>query len=578
MAKKSEMNSMRRKVIADSAPQRKAESQADDQINSLADIGTKLDEQQIASELIADTVESKGNQITSAINDVEAGVELTAEYAEKNNDALGKLNETSLAISDKLTKLANLLTTKTEDAQVINPSTGTSIETISEQIPEPAEQPALEDLLEQLIPPMDNNNPDADFFPPTPQPVEEEENKKDEEDLEKKREKFFDGKFGALTKGIKSGFGKSIALTDKIASMLFSYTVTALVQMAKTAAMVMGVIMLIDVLKIHFEYWTSLFESSFTKFNEQAKEWGPLLESISEMSKEIIKTFTKGDWGGLAAAIGKGLVDIVDKLAETMMLGMGKLLAGLLRAMGFDEAADNVEGASIDRFQSLTGAQLDEEDAKKRAKYVDKQEREYDERPEWQRKLSARWQKATGQVTEEEYQRLLSGEKKQGAYSDMSEDDRVKLIMARNDAEAELKRTKRYVEKTDADDSDRMKSAEEAVNSSRTRYKELEAISPEAANTLKDDLDRLEDLLKSKSSESVEKAQPIPAAEQTEAKQSVSIQNATQSRETLTKTSSDGNSTVNVTTAVNKNSTNVYQMPPRTSTPAPGMGGSMKTN
>lgn len=577
MTKKSEMNSMRRRVIADSAPQKKAESQADAQINSLDDIGRRLDDQQASTELISDVVETKSNEIIQSVDDVAAGVELTAEASERTTDAVSKLNDTTSLINDKLTKLADLLSKKHDVQQdVQKTSPGTALETITEQIPDTPEQPPLDELLERLIPPQDNRIPDSDFFPPVEEPEEKKEDKKESED---KNKKFFDLKFGELTKGVKAGFGKTISLTDKISNMLFSYTVTALAQMAKTAAMVMGVIMLIDLIKVHFNYWTKLFEKNFVEFNKQAKEWGPLLTSISEMSNEIVKAFVKGDWGGLAKAIGSGLVDVIDKLGETIMLGMGKLLAGMLRALGFTDSADNIEGAALDRFQSVTGAELSEEDAQMRAKYVDRQEREYDEQPEWKRNLSARFQKFTGQIDDDEYNRLLKGDKKQAAYADLSDEERLKIITARNNAEAELKRTKEYVERTDASDSARMDSAKDAVQSTSSRYKELEALSSEVAKDLKVELDQLQNLLDSKTSATAPVAEPIPAAEQPEVKQSASIKAAADNREVARMREANTQSQpIQVNTAVNKNSTHVYRMPPQTSTSAPGMQGAMKTS
>lgn len=577
MTKKSEMNSMRRRVIADSAPQKKAESQADAQINTLEDIGRRLDDQQASTDLISDVIETKSNEIIKSVEDVSAGVELTAEASERTTDAVSKLNDTASLINDKLTKLADLLSKKHDVQQDVQKTgTGTSLETITEQVPDAPVQQPLEELLERLIPPQDDRRPDADFFPSTEEQEEKAEPKKETED---KNKKFLDLKFGELIKSVKSGFGKTISLTDKISSMLFSYTVSALAQMAKTAAMVLGVIMLIDLIKVHFNYWTKLFEKNFVEFNKQAKEWGPLLTAISEMSNEIVKSFVKGDWGGLAKAIGSGLVDVIDKLGETIMLGMSKLLAGMLRALGFNDSADNIEGAALDRFQTVTGAELDEEDAKMRAKYVDRQEREYDEKPEWKRKLSAKFQKFTGQIDDDEYNKLLSGEKKQSAYADLPEDERLKIITARNNAEAELKRTKAYVEKTDASDSTRLDSAKDAVQSTTTRYKELEKLSPEVAKDLKVELDQLQKLLDSKISEPAPTAEAIPAAEQPEVKQSASIKAAADSREAARiREYNTQPQPIQVNTAVNKNSTYVYRTPPQTSTAAPGMQGAMKTS
>ena len=190
MTKKSEMNSMRRRVIADSAPQKKAESQADAQINTLEDIGRRLDDQQASTDLISDVIETKSNEIIKSVEDVSAGVELTAEASERTTDAVSKLNDTASLINDKLTKLADLLSKKHDVQQDVQKTgTGTSLEAITEQVPDAPTQQPLEELLERLIPPQDDRRPDADFFPNT---EEQEERKEPNKETEDKYKKFLD--------------------------------------------------------------------------------------------------------------------------------------------------------------------------------------------------------------------------------------------------------------------------------------------------------------------------------------------------------------------------------------------------
>ncbi len=119
----------------------------------------------------------------------------------------------------------------------------------------------------------------------------------------------------------------------------------------------------------------------------------------------------------------------------------------------------------------------------------------------------------------------------------------------------------------------------DAVQSTTTRYKELEKLSPEVAKDLKVELDQLQKLLDSKISEPAPTAEAIPAAEQPEVKQSASIKAAADSREAArTRESNTQSQPIQVNTAVNKNSTYVYRTPPQTSTAAPGMQGAMKTS
>ncbi|PHP44925.1 hypothetical protein CR088_30195, partial [Salmonella enterica subsp. enterica serovar Dublin] len=93
MKKPQEMQTMRRKVISDNKPTQEAAKSASNTLSGLNDISTKLDDAQAASELIAQTVEEKSNEIIGAIDNVEnavsdttAGSELIAETVEIGNN------------------------------------------------------------------------------------------------------------------------------------------------------------------------------------------------------------------------------------------------------------------------------------------------------------------------------------------------------------------------------------------------------------------------------------------------------------------------------------------------------------
>ncbi|MFP9202837.1 hypothetical protein ACLI2R_17050, partial [Enterococcus faecalis] len=83
---------------------------------------------------------------------------------------------------------------------------------------------------------------------------------KQESPEEKQKKEAFNLKLSQaldkLTKTVDFGFKKSISITDKISSMLFKYTVSAAIEAAKMTAMILAVVVGIDLLMIHFKYWS----------------------------------------------------------------------------------------------------------------------------------------------------------------------------------------------------------------------------------------------------------------------------------------------------------------------------------
>ncbi|HCS4649780.1 TPA: hypothetical protein ORP60_004679, partial [Escherichia coli] len=137
MKKPQEMQTMRRKVISDNKPTQEAAKSASNTLSGLNDISTKLDDAQAASELIAQTVEEKSNEIIGAIDNVEsavsdttAGSELIAETVEIGNNINKEIGE---SLGSKLDKLTSLLEQKIQTAGI--QQTGTSLATVESAIP-----------------------------------------------------------------------------------------------------------------------------------------------------------------------------------------------------------------------------------------------------------------------------------------------------------------------------------------------------------------------------------------------------------------------------------------------------------
>ncbi|MGZ7244279.1 hypothetical protein ACXWOQ_09310, partial [Streptococcus pyogenes] len=86
--------------------------------------------------------------------------------------------------------------------------------------------------------------PNDAFFPTVPENPESDSKKGADEERKKKDSDTLSN----LLKATKSGFKASMSITDRIAGMLFKYTVTAVIEAAKTAALLFSIVLGIDVI------------------------------------------------------------------------------------------------------------------------------------------------------------------------------------------------------------------------------------------------------------------------------------------------------------------------------------------
>lgn len=555
-----------RRVIADAAPQKRNEALQEEQNTSLGTINGTLEGVQAAVEMGAEATENGLANVGNSLSDTNAGIELQL-------DELSALNSTASLISDRITKLAEKLGVKVEQA---TPQTANvpSVEVVQDSIPDPVpEIPPLDDLLQDLIPPHENRRPDSDVLPQD-EPRVIPENKDDDE----KNKKTDTDLLKALLDTTKTGFKKSISLTDRISGMLFSYTVTAVANMAKTAAMVLALIMAIDIIKIHFKYWTELFKSNFEEFTKLAGTWAPILTSISEMAQSIQDTFNEGSWTGLAEAIVKGLVNVLDTLGETIMFGLSKLVAAVLsKVPGMGDAADNIRGSAADRFQYRTGAELSEEDQDYVAKYKDNQRLKEEQDSPTERKITA-WgdRYLLGKIDDAEYEKrmkLADSDTKDPAFEGKTREQRLEMYKAQGKMQAELKRTSEYAQNTRADNTERMESAANAVSKASKNFEEFQKNNPSLAKELEPQYRFMQDEWNKKRFPTVS---PEPAEDKQESQQVKVIEKIEAQHKVGDKLASQA--PMNVNTSINKNTTTVMPMQPVTSSPAPGMGGFTKSN
>lgn len=590
MKKPQEMQTMRRKVISDNKPVQEAAKSASNTLSGLNDISTKLDDAQAASELIAQTVEEKSNEIVGAIDNVEsavsdttAGSELIAETVEIGNNINKEIGE---SLGSKLDKLTSLLEQKIQTAGI--QQTGTSLAVVESAIPVKVVEDDTAEFVGPLLPAPEavNNDPDADFFP-APQPVEP----KRESPEEKQKKEAFNLKLSQaldkLTKTVDFGFKKSISITDKISSMLFKYTVSAAIEAAKMVALIMAVVIGIDLLMVHFKYWSDkfskawdLFSTDFKTFSSETGTWGPLLQSIFESIDEIKKFWEAGDWGGLTVAIVEGLGKVLYNLGELIQLGMAKLSAAILRVIpGMKDTADEVEGRALENFQNSTGASLNKEDQEKVANYQDKRmngdlgpiAEGLDKIANWKTRAS-NWIRGVDNkealTTDEE--RAAEEEK----LKQLSPEERKNALMKANEARAAMIRFEKYADSADMSKDSTVKSVEAAYEDLKKRMDDPDlnnspAVKKELAARFSKIDATYQELKKNQPN-----AKPETSAKSPEAKQVQVIEKNKAQQAPVQQASPSINNTNNVI----KKNTVVHNMTPVTSTTAPGVFGATGVN
>lgn len=579
MKNESNQNSFRRnKLIEQMAPQRRAEALAQTQNDELGNISDVLADSQAASELLSEVVENKSNQIISSIDkvnksvqDVVAGTELTAEAITEQSNQSKALSD---ALNEKISKLSNMLEAKF--AGISTPPDGSSLKVIEDSVPEApkAETPKVPAVIEDILPPEDNK-PDAEFVPEPP--------KKDSDEGKEGDKTSLSDKIEALTKITEKGFKASVSVADRISGMLFKYTITALAETAKFAAGLLLLIFGIDAIRVYFQYFMKQFESGWKEFSDKFKEWGPLLEGLMTWAKNAETMFSEKNWLGLAEAIVRGMVNLTKNMAQLIMLGISKLISAILSKIpGMGEMAENIEASGLMSYQQNTGARLDEEDQTKIAKYHDRRSadamktaeninKKYKDKPE----LINQAEKY-GNLTKEQADQLRAGGI-DTSFRDLPEEQRLEYFKKRDTAQADIIRLTQTADNTmkpDAKDIENAKAFKADIEKQLADPIMAKGGAPKDLN-IQQLLDKMNKSLE-KFNEA-EKPKPASVAEAPETAQAKKVDEQMKAKENA-KYTQQAPTQINQQTNIKKTSKTSYNMPPQSSTPAPGMRQATKVN
>ena len=329
-----------------------AEENPLDKLNKL----DSLDSLQAATELVAETVEQKSNEVVGAVEDNTAANELTAENTQstadntqKTYEELKKLNNFSSQMNEKLRGFGVMMERR---FGVVSKNTS-GLDAIEKAIREdkqeetmPSPQPVLPTVPEQ---------PNNDNYPALPKKPQG-DNKKKKDDEKRNQDNM-----QMLIKVVRGGFKETMGVSNKIFSMLFKMTVTAMLEAAKWGAILLGIVVAIDTLLIHFRYWSDLFNNNFAEFKKKAGNWGTSLDNILSAVNNIKDYWENKEYSELVKEIVEGIGGALRDAFFQLDRIITKGLASVLRSIpGMGDFADNLEYGALKQAMKYGGVEMDE--------------------------------------------------------------------------------------------------------------------------------------------------------------------------------------------------------------------------
>lgn len=338
------------KVIADGKDQKDQLSAQEVLNNSVNEVKDAVSSHGTRQE---DAVWTTGEMVVDGIGDVAAGTELVAENTEETNSHLRDLKGINSEISEKLSAFSDMLKAN------LSSSVSTLPAPLQSSIPE------AEAVIDDELPKPEE--PKAELPPILPDPVTKPEEAVDpeREAKEKARSDKIDeilSQLGMLNKTVAGGFKQSIAFSDKIASMLFKYTLTAVANMAKTAAIVLSIIMAIDLLNTHFSYWGEKLSNGMASLQNEMGSLAQPFGTLKGTIENILKYLDSGEIGNAIKESLSGLLQFGDDLAGSILYGIGNMTVALLRAMKMDNIADSVQSSNAQFWAQSSGHRYTEDE------------------------------------------------------------------------------------------------------------------------------------------------------------------------------------------------------------------------
>lgn len=358
-----------------------------------------------SSELIAETVEQGNSELrkivknTSSGEDNTASAELIAEAAETSNQHLTDISANTKKTFDKLSEFAEKLKQNFSTDIEQNPIQANSSDQTAKKISEDEDKPQS-----PILGYLKTISEDIKFLRNNyKQPKEDKKDKKDDEPTPDKSDDVqssIDRIGDRIVQSVDSGFKKTVNIADSISSMLFKYTLTAVLNFAKMAALVLSLIMTFDVLSRHFNHWTKMFEENYAEFKEQLGSLATPFENVHGIITDLMNYFKSDEYVKMFVRLAEGAFDQMKYMVNMMMVGMAKLGAVILRALGADEKADSLEASAISTATTEVGytPSKEEEEVIGRVRKREAEDKENTD-PNWFQK---QWRNVNGEPEETE--------------------------------------------------------------------------------------------------------------------------------------------------------------------------------
>ncbi|QBX32879.1 baseplate hub subunit tail length determinator [Aeromonas phage Asfd_1] len=105
-----------------------------------------------------------------------------------------------------------------------------------------------------------------------------------------------------------------------------------------------------------------MFQDNYAELKEQLGAFATPFENIHSIITDLVSYFKSGEYMKMFERLVKGAFSQMSYLVDMIMLGLAKLGATILRAMGADEKADSLESAAVTRAASNSGYIMNDEE------------------------------------------------------------------------------------------------------------------------------------------------------------------------------------------------------------------------
>lgn len=379
---------------------------------------------------------------------------------------------------------------------------------------------------------------------------------------------------------LKTGFKSSIGVMDKISGMLFKFTATQAINAAKVAAAIFAIILAIDLIKIYWSVWgekimaklsewAEIFKGwwdTFTDWGSQFSDFKTAFEGMGANLMEIKNAWVSGDFPALAKALGNAIIDMGKTISGIIGRTLASLFGPLLRKLGFEDTADNLEAAGLRHYQNMTDNRLSPENQRKLAENQVKQEAK-DGKTTTERGLTDflpnTWRNKLGFISDNELSQINAEKKDQSARSGLNQEQQIQSVAATNEAREAIARYKKFADAANPDNAGDMTKVDK-YKKEAAQYLSNKAL--DLTPSIKSELQTQYNAIKVKSKKDDVKPETSAASKDTQTVNSIKTAEAAKANQQTQQTN-----VANVQNNVVKNSKTVHVQAPTTSTRAPGV-------